>query len=297
MRWLLILLATTVIWNTDVSSQESSDHKPIAQKEQTSEQKKTAPKNPPASAKQRESAVVQDTRQPADAHTDEKLKIDRQIAEYTRQLSIYTQDLSIFTKSLSQFTLLLVIATVVVALIGIWQGWQLKRSVDLGRAEFIATHRPRVHIRNVVVHPPKDASGQPQILFSPNYFISGQLTVANIGDTPAKITESHCIVHWQQIGLPMERPYEGQTPANPIHDITLQPGESSTVTFQSKDAMSGVGNRIFQCVDNWGIYVMGWIAYEDDLRVKRRTAFCRQWRFPERRFFPLHDDPDYEHEE
>ena len=36
--------------------------------------------------------------------------------------------------------------------------------------------------------------------------------------------------------------------------------------------------------------------YADDLKIVRRTAFCREYRPAERRFFAV-DDPDYEHEE
>jgi len=66
---------------------------------------------------------VREALEKPDPHADERLDTDRKVAEYTRQLAIYTAHLS-------TYTLWLAIATVVIAAIGFWQGWQLKRTVD-----------------------------------------------------------------------------------------------------------------------------------------------------------------------
>ena len=44
------------------------------------------------------------------------------------------------------------------------------------------------------------------------------------------------------------------------------------------------------------LYVMGWIAYSDDLGFVRRTAFCRELNNQTERFVAI-DDRDYEHAE
>ena len=58
------------------------------------------------------------------ANEDEKTKRDRRIAEYTCQLSIYTAQLASFTHWLF-------IATIGLALVGLWQGINIERSVDI----------------------------------------------------------------------------------------------------------------------------------------------------------------------
>jgi hypothetical protein len=124
--------------------------------------------------------------------------------------------------------------------------------------------------------------------------------VVNIGGTVARVTEGDCRVYWTEQGLPMERPYEGQVIETVIPPYKLEAGQSNPVSFQSRNTMGPEGDDIRMFASNWRLYVMGWIAYTDDLNNPRRTAFCREYRqiphSAEGRFFPI-DDLDYEHEE
>ena len=46
----------------------------------------------------------------------------------------------------------------------------------------------------------------------------------------------------------------------------------------------------------WAIYVLGWVAYRDDLGLVRRTAFCRKHDHAEGCFIAVKNQ-DYEHAE
>lgn len=186
-------------------------------------------------------------------------------------------------------TLFLAIATAVLA----YASWRAAR--DTRRALFLA-QRPRIRIRNVVIHPARRRHGANP--FDPGEFVSGQLYCVNVGGTEAHLFEAHCEVYWTNPGvatLPMERPYEGKNPNIPILNIDLPPGISTPLNFAS-DRLLG-GNESDQI--NSGslfIYVLGFVAYTDELGIMRRTAFCRKYNYGRGRFFAT-KDPDYEHEE
>lgn len=154
----------------------------------------------------------------------------------------------------------------------------------------ILQHRPRLHVRNVVVDEPKFKVGLP---------IRGQFYVSNTGGSNAHVVDSYCEVFWSQGGLPMKRPYEGKNGNGAIADSpTISAGESARGRFESHAAFDSammLGNKSMISAD---IYVMGWIEYTDDISIRRRTAFCRRYevRDESRRFYPV-SDPDYEHEE
>jgi hypothetical protein len=170
------------------------------------------------------------------------------------------------------------------------------------KATIVLTHRPKLHVRNVVVRQPRPVHAQQPRIFAEGHLVSGQFYVVNVGGTEANITGSYCLVHWRQHGLPMERPYEGENPTpTGLTGITLQPGETAPGIFQSENPMGPQGEDIRLGNAGWRIYVMGWIEYTDAINVRRRTAFCREYQIrqqgtSEGRFYPV-DDPDYEHEE
>jgi hypothetical protein len=187
-------------------------------------------------------------------------------------------------------TLLLAMATAILA------GATWRAASDTRRALFLA-QRPRVRVRNIVIRPPQ-VPGYFPMLFHPNHTIDGQLYIVNVGGTAARLVEVHCEIYWPDAGvmtLPMERPYEGQNPSAPNLRTKLQPGQSWPLTFGSYSMIGGTesdqilaGHRM--------IYVLGYVAYRDELGIERRTAFCRKYDHIRRRFFMV-DDPDYEHEE
>jgi hypothetical protein len=207
-----------------------------------------------------------------------------------------------FHDPIATFTLFLVIATIVLAIatIGLWfLTWRMlratKQSLDLARSEFNATHRPRLHVRNLVVTGDKDTFHE-AFAFTPGKPLSGQFYVSNIGSGEATIVESHCEVIWDlQDGLPMQRPYEGKLGNNPLPNAVIASGSSTVGLFASERPFPGLHADESGCSN---VYVMGWVEYVDVRNVRRRTAFCRRYmeHHGSRRFYPV-DDPDYEHEE
>ena len=200
---------------------------------------------------------------------------------------------AIATAAIAVFTLSLVISNVMLWIVA------HKQSEDLNKTIVLA-HRPKLHVRNVVVRQGRPVSGPQPRIFAAGYLVGGQFYVVNAGGTPADITDSSCSVHWTNEGLPMERPYEGENPIpTGLTGKKLQPGETATGIFQSGARTGPEGDMIFSCNGGWRIYVMGWIEYTDTINIRRRTAFCREYQIRDGgqgRFYPV-NDPDYEHEE
>ncbi len=173
---------------------------------------------------------------------------------------------------------------------------QLKQQ-QIERMELIATHRPRLRIRNIVVKNPR-----PEImrgsLFVGGDFVSGQLYVSNVGGTDATIIEHLVLVYWSDQGLPMERPYEGQDGYVYQSPVKLQAGQSVPIPFQSRDVIEtkDIANMIRNGQHSWQLWVMGWVEYVDDSNIRRRTAFCRRYD-PTSRRIVRKEDEDYDHEE
>lgn len=167
------------------------------------------------------------------------------------------------------------------------------KQLEISRKTIVMTQRPKLRVRNVVATDPDLPTG---------HYATGQFYVSNVGGTPAHIIESHCIVYWSSTGLPMKRPYEGENGNMPIGKITISSGESFPALFQSDTPTERRADPSKKIVGGASVYVMGWIEYQDDLNIRRRTAFCREFKQPSgqafhsARFYPV-DDLDYEHEE
>lgn len=274
MRYILSLLVVLLFCPVNALSEESSHNKTITQKEQKTEQKTSAAEVKPAPVEQLESIAVQDTGKKTDTHTDEKLEIDRKLAEYTRKLSIYTE-------ALSDYTLWLVVATIVLGGIGAYQGWQLRKTVRLARDEFNATHRPRIRVRRVALERDKEKRVS--------------YVVANVGDSPAYITGgmANLVYRPRILGLPNLQKIEGIT----INSETLGPGgqhnfyivrEEVMQEFQSEHQLVHPDNHTRT------LYCYGFIKYTDDLGAIRETGFCRAFKSDN---FVRTDNADYEYED
>jgi hypothetical protein len=168
-----------------------------------------------------------------------------------------------------------------------------KAQAELSQKTLVLTQRPKLIVRNIVVKTPGDPLRQ-TAPFQPGYSVEGEFQVVNVGGTPATITQSGCRVFWNQVALPMHRPYEHLSPNNPVRGV-LQPGTSVVGGFMSDRPMDQHAAEIWQAGNQWSLYVMGWVEYRDDLGFVRRTVFCRRYDVGRgRRFFAV-DDPDYEY--
>jgi hypothetical protein len=203
-----------------------------------------------------------------------------------------------------------VVVNEVLALIGLGylvfmrlQWSEIRKQRELTGKTLLLQFRPRLIIRNVVIHPQLDATDtKPNLIyyFARNELARGQCYVANVGDSKATVTESLCMVYCCQGPLPMRRPYEGRDGNNPITGI-IEAGDRKTMIFDSGEPMK-VGHQEIGLMGYsdfrpiWSVYVMGWIEYKDDLGFERRTAFCRKFDPTINRFVTI-NDPDYERTE
>jgi hypothetical protein len=213
--------------------------------------------------------------------------------DWVDTLTIMCTDLLTVLKHLLQDWGILVVTMIYTIFAGL-QWRVITRQTRISRDTLVQTHRPLLRVRNVVVRLPTGTVACTE-LFQPNFPVSGQLYVANIGGTRATIIESHIEVFWNRATLPMERPYEGKVGNNKIPPGTVEAG-CSTVGVFSSETILPPDSQIRLCGLGWKIYVMGWITYRDDIGTRRETAFCREWRMPAERFFAV-QDRDYEHEE
>ena len=176
----------------------------------------------------------------------------------------------------------------------------VKIQAETMQKELVLTQRPKLRIRDVIIPDLRDR-------FPKNKIPNGEFYIVNVGGTPAKITNVGCWVEWLSGGLPMKKPYDGESPNCPNAVSTkLQAGQGFPLKFiDNRHTWERAWDYIFMGSGDMPLYVMGYVEYIDDIGTPRRTTFCRQYRWPEgeihelgreRRFFPV-DDSDYENEE
>lgn len=180
----------------------------------------------------------------------------------------------------------------------------LEKQKEIARQGHIATHRPRLSVRNVVIRAEQRSwPGLPELILGE--MLTGQLYVVNRGGYEAQITDALVMIYQtDKPHLPMERPYEGQNGNIGRWAKPLLAGQSSPIPFGLNEPVSAdVRSRIIDGKDGKRLYVMGWIEYRDggydirsDTHFTRRTAFCRLFDTERQRFVRV-DDEDYEHEE
>jgi len=163
---------------------------------------------------------------------------------------------------------------------------------------YLADNRPRLRIRNVVVYRTRNGQRDEKALLFADQEIVGQCFVSNIGGVEAKIVEAHLIVVANQMGLPMERPYEGDLPNRQMGGVVIKEGQSRPIPFREQNplvTLTGEPDRARS--GEFPLFIMGWITYTGHTDAIRRTSFCQRWDARKRRFVRVDDYPDYEHEE
>ncbi len=169
-------------------------------------------------------------------------------------------------------------------------------NIDLARKEFISTHRPRLIVRRVSVDTVR-GTGISDVL-------KVEFVVANIGDTKAKIIEMSTRIWFPEssLNLPAVPPYGEST----YPGRSFESGASGPMThIDSAEMLARFQSQIklaaFTAVDGGSdsgpaFLFIGYIVYEDELKRKCRTAFCRIYNFATQRFDPI-PHPDYEYQD
>ena len=222
--------------------------------------KSSAIQNNSSSIEQLKAEVVKDTGEKTDTHAKEKLQIDRQLSEYTGQLAIYT-------KKLSQYTFWLVIATVIIAVIGAWQGRQLKRTVDIMHATELPIIMPmEAHLRSggrLVSQSEEPSTGAIRITFQ------------NYGRTPAMITGA-CLQRIVIDRLPRVPQYEMTTP---YPGGVVIDADRSPRNYEPENYRLGLTPEQVRTINanQSRLWIFGFITYEDFMGNPHECRFCFRW--------------------
>jgi hypothetical protein len=191
--------------------------------------------------------------------------------------SLWSDPVAGFTAVLAAFTLALVA-------VGAWQGVQLRRTVSAMAAEFVATHRPRIILR--------DAHA---LKLTDNEWIEVNYTLANVGETPATIVVSAFDLRLITTPMPGFEVDVGpfiKDGRNEIGEVVrLDAGESADLRYVSRALRWNADNRdLYHAFDepSLGLMFYGHIVYEDESprRVRRNTSFRRKYQHGDSRFYP-----------
>jgi hypothetical protein len=153
-----------------------------------------------------------------------------------------------------------------------------RETIDLARAEFISTHRPRLRIRSVA-----------RSTTNPADFIGISFAVVNVGDSDANLLGSQVMVDF----FP-EKPPIDSGGTDVVQPRKFLPGASDSYVATSHHRKW----LILQSEYNASryLFVYGQIVYRNDLGTTYTTSFCRIWNLASNRFKRT-DDPDYEYED
>jgi hypothetical protein len=230
---------------------------------------------------------------------NEKAEIDRKLAFETQRIADYTTRLTWFTL-LMFFPAMGQIVLFWVQLRYIRQGMRdtkntaiaAKASADNQAREFLATHRPKIRVRHVMLK--SDIWNKEKVKVT--------ITCVNNGTTDATIAE-----------FGMKFVFAKKDHLLPVVD--LQPSDLGRGTvlptgmaFNFLDVSDGTIIDEKRSVEihkgDVRLYCLGFFHYLDPTQRRRTTAFCRVLTFPEKSGprqdngrFRVFDDPDYEYED
>jgi hypothetical protein len=186
-------------------------------------------------------------------------------------------------------TIFIAIFTIVLACVSRAQARLTRDAIKLARDEFNATHRPRLIVRRISLKEVHGEGGLPSI--------GGiEYVVVNKGVSKAKIVESNTTILYDAEAnrFPAIAPYSDETSA--IGNIQIEGGGSYPFTHNDNERILSQiipvpGRRQMTGLD---LLFIGYIVYEDDIGIRRQTAFCRRYNHATDRF-SIVDDPEYEY--
>lgn len=167
-----------------------------------------------------------------------------------------------------------------------------KATVELARQEFLATHRPKIIMREAFIGAPQEGA---QIVV---YF-----QIANVGETTGTIIKSTVGVQVTAgLGLLGQSSVEISDDLGPIR---LGPGEATLIKFAKDTPTWEPGKFATRSqpiaygppieIRHTAIHFYGAFIYVDENEIPRRTVFRREL-VPERqRFYRLRDEPDLDY--
>jgi hypothetical protein len=268
--WLMVILLAGLAWLiADYPSQPTQGAladpcKPVAERQSNTERQngKSTDAAIPVNTAESQSSDSKGNKQQQNNSDDGRL------AEYTCQLAVYTAQLATFTKWL-------VGVTIVVAFVGIWQGYQLKthaghldRSVALSETSLITVQRAFVFMRGIETTTLVDA-----VLVSAQW--------ENSGSTPARRCTNYINSIWQEDNLPEDFDFpDFDAEGNPVSAPALIP-----FSIGPRASWSSINLRIpIGIIDQIRrkerrLFIWGWLDYDDFFpdTARHRTEFCQEF--------------------
>jgi hypothetical protein len=156
------------------------------------------------------------------------------------------------------------------------------KQLELGRQEFIATHRPRVIVRFIQGPFPglPDGDGR-QFIW---------VTFANIGETPATIETFGCGLNWRDEKGSWDPPGMLASPKDIPH-LVLATGEGCFFVVKAANPY-GDGDIFRSTTDQSELCAVGRVQYRDENGVIRETAFFRIYDDESEAFIPSKNPED-----
>jgi hypothetical protein len=165
------------------------------------------------------------------------------------------------------------------------QGELTRESINLARAEFVSTHRPKIRVRKFVLR--YSTQGAPTVTV--------KYEIINIGNTKATTLLNDVTIRFSPIGT--------DKPIEVTQSVTLSKempgGEWCEVALYFRPNITK--EALVECLTSPEdrIIVTGFSHYQDDNGITRRTGFYRIWDPTNggrlRHAKPI--DPDYEYED
>jgi hypothetical protein len=197
----------------------------------------------------------------------------------------------------------LIIVGVITAFFIGWQSLETRKAAQATKLAAIATLRPKVKIRGIMIIPGHivPVAGQDEVQ-------SWQIKIglANSGGSKADVIASNLTITKTdpfsdgfQISMPSSPPYDDSRDF--FGHFSLQPGEH-TEKVVTLDLGTTVRLRIHDFIRAGGggsgreIYWLGFIQYEDDLKISRRTAFAFRYDLGSKSFVRV-DNPEWNYED
>ena len=274
-----------------VSFTGTDNQKSVANENQKAEQQQPATKVDTSSLEKAIRESIKEASEKPNANANAKAEIDRKLAEYTGQLAVYTKDLSKYTSDVSNFTFWLVIATAILGVIGIAQGYLTWRTVTVSESALVDLERPYVFVdfsgpvfTEATIAAPNAVGGHTYTI--PRDIVSVRYSLYNSGRTAAILTQiRHKIV---QTGSDETLP---QITDPSVHDLDDEVFPDGTAIDKTRQFAIDFDNRTAPPGLN-GAFLIGFVRYRDIFRKRHITGFCARLDRRTNRF-TLHGDKRY----
>jgi hypothetical protein len=205
---------------------------------------------------------------------------------------VQSERIANFTKSLVVATVALGVATLLLFVTGGVQAWLLLQQIKLSRAEFMASNRPRIALREAyLANPIAGESIEAKCLF------------VNLGNTVAKIVKSQFQIRRADVNAPRHQVHFEKGRDDAMGRTCVDAGGPARGSHAQEEvkypegyisSIGAFGIRVLSDNEGMVYFFYGRVTYEDDLGIERCVAFYRVLEAETLRFRPI-GDPQLEY--